>query len=163
MTVIRIIGIGSPSGDDRIGLDAIDALQASGLLGRYPAGSVEACRCDRPAALLAMLQGIDAAILIDALQSGALPGTLHRLEAHQLAPAAGATSSHGMGVADSLALGQALGMLPPSLHLYGIEGRCAAPASDPGSAVRGAIASVLGAIAADLAAALGPAPVHGSP
>lgn len=150
MSRVRIIGIGSACGDDRIGWDAIAALEAGGLSGRYPAGSVEACRCERPGELLALLRDVDAAILVDALQSGARPGAVRKLDPHALATAGGLVSSHGFSVAESIALGRVLAILPSILLVYGVEASQAAPGTAPDPAVRAAIPGLLDMIADDL-------------
>ena len=77
MTQVRIIGIGSPFGDDRIGWDAIKALETSGILDRFPAGAVAARCCDRPGGgLLMLFEGVELAIVIDAMKSGAALGAV---------------------------------------------------------------------------------------
>jgi hydrogenase maturation protease len=64
-------------------------------------------------------------ILVDAVYSGAEPGTVHRLEAHAR-PIPGSffhRSTHAINVADAVELARSLGELPPRLVVYGIEGR----------------------------------------
>jgi hydrogenase maturation protease len=150
MIRIRIVGIGSHNGDDRIGWDAVAALETSGLPGRYPPGMVDVCRCEQPAGLLALLRGIDAAILVDALRSGAAPGTLRRLDAHALEGEADQVSSHGLSVAEYLALGRVLGMLPPFLVVYGIEAGQMLAGTAPDAALLVTTAQLADAIAQDL-------------
>lgn len=149
--LVRIIGIGSWCGDDRIGWEAVDAIHASGLLLRFPANSVEACRCDRPGDILALAGTASALILVDAMRSGAPAGTVRRLAADEPLPREWQTSTHGLGVAEYLAIGHALGTLPPVLLLYGIEAPAAAPASEPDDKVLSAIPALLRLLAADLA------------
>ncbi len=142
-----ILGIGSPSGDDQAGWLVIDALAAWVDLAQRPDLRIE--KLDRPgAALVERLHDADHAILIDAMQSGATPGTLHHLREGEWAGYRGGLSSHGFGVFDALALAQALQALPPRLDLYGIEIGYAAPGVAPGAAVRDAaqrLADSLGA------------------
>ncbi len=122
MTPIRIIGIGSPFGDDQIGWEAIEAIRRSGLLECFPQGLVNVQTCDRPASgLLMLMEGAAHVILIDAMRSGAAPGTIRRLQDKEIEMEAALLSSHGFGVAESLALGRTLGMLPVRLVLYGVE------------------------------------------
>lgn len=66
----------------------------------------------------------DEVILVDAVESGARPGTIHRIEAAEpgLANAPARGSTHALGVAEAIALGRALGRLPGRLLLFGIEG-----------------------------------------
>ena len=153
MTPVRIIGIGSPFGDDRLGWDVVDALEASGLLSGFAPAWVSANRCDRPgSALLALTQGAEAIILIDAMRTGRAPGTICRLAIHELQAAAGVVSSHGLGVAESLALGQALELLPPTVAIYGIEAQQTAPESGVSLRASAAVPTLLQAIAAELRA-----------
>lgn len=152
MIRVRIIGLGSWSGDDRIGWDAVEAIEASGVLQRFPRGNVEAVRCDRPGGLLALAAGAPALILIDAMRSGAPAGTVRRLAAEELATEGAGMSSHGLGVGESIALARALDLLPPALLVYGIEAPSSAPATEPGEQVAAAIPDVLRFLSADLAA-----------
>ena len=80
--------------------------------------------------LLNFLQDYQAAILVDAVQSGAPPGTLHLLKENDLeAFSAGTGSAHGWGVAETLALGRKIdpSSLPDQLFLIGIEGEDFSP------------------------------------
>jgi hydrogenase maturation protease len=73
--------------------------------------------------LLNLMEGMPAAILVDAVQSGAAPGSLHELGPEELASfEAGAGSAHGWGVAETLAMAEALGnALPGRLLLLAVE------------------------------------------
>ena len=64
-------------------------------------------------------------ILIDAVSSGAAPGTIYRLDAKtEPIPAKFFNySSHAFGVAEAIAMATALKRLPPELVIYGIEGK----------------------------------------
>jgi hydrogenase maturation protease len=74
-------------------------------------------------ALLDLLEKSAAAILVDAVQSDSQPGTIRRFDLDQLAAfQAGSGSAHGWGVAETLALGQQLGLpLPHQLVVIGID------------------------------------------
>jgi hydrogenase maturation protease len=67
----------------------------------------------------------DRVILIDAVHSQAEPGTIHRLDARAQPILAGffRYSTHAFGVAEAVGLARALDRLPPSLIVYGIEGK----------------------------------------
>jgi hydrogenase maturation protease len=76
---------------------------------------------ERPGAeLLDLLGGAGAVIVLDAVRSGAAPGTVHDLALEELPGVAPAWSSHGLGVADALALARALGQRPRG-RFIGIE------------------------------------------
>jgi hydrogenase maturation protease len=125
--MIRVIGIGSPFGDDRAGLEVAARIAAA------PPPEVEVVPADRPGVdLVELLDGAGAAIVIDAVRSGAPAGTVHDFDLHALpALRMALVSSHGVGVAEAVALARALGRLPARGRLVGIEappGEAHAPA-----------------------------------
>ena len=118
---LRIVGLGSPFGDDRLGWVALEMLQGSAALNEGGAGNISFVVLDRPGALLLThLHDAERVIVVDAVRSGAPPGTLHRLEPGKWA-ASESVSSHGFGLAAALELARALDDLPPHLVLHGIE------------------------------------------
>ena len=120
MRRLILLGIGSPFGDDTLGWQLLDALAETGL--RLPGWQISFVKADRPGpGLLEYLKDTDAAVLIDAMQANDPPGTIRLVEPGQLRGHASPTSSHAMGVAESLALGEQLQMLPPRLHILGIQ------------------------------------------
>lgn len=105
---ILVLGLGqSLRGDDAAGLEAVRLWQE-----KFPetAGRVRVELSELPGlALLDLLEGMDAAILVDAVQSSASTGTVICLGPDELAsftPDAG--SAHGWGVAETLQLGRSL-------------------------------------------------------
>jgi hydrogenase maturation protease len=122
---IVIIGIGqSLRGDDAAGLEAVKLWE-----GHFQSAAsqpdIRLEHAETPGlTLLSLLEGAEAAILVDAVQSGAAPGTIHTLEESKL-PAFldGSSSAHGWGVAETLAIGRKTGMLdlPDKIMLVGIE------------------------------------------
>ncbi|TVP87065.1 MAG: hydrogenase maturation protease [Thioalkalivibrio sp.] len=113
----RIIGIGSPAAGDDLGWLAIDWLRSAGL-DRH----AELLTLDRPGpALLDHLQPDARVVLIDAMEAGLPAGTLRELVLDDLLAHAHPPSSHHLGLAETLALAQALGALPGHLHLLGIQ------------------------------------------
>jgi hydrogenase maturation protease len=78
-----------------------------------------------PSALLDLWRDGEDGVLVDAVRSGAGPGTVHRLDAvaGPLPADLFATSTHHLSVADAVELARALGRLPRGLVVYGIEGR----------------------------------------
>lgn len=117
MNSIRVIGVGSPSGDDQAGWYVVRALAHQPV-----PHTVTVIELDRPgASLLRYLEGMDAVVLIDALRAGFEPGSVLHLTRDDLLTESRVWSSHQLGVAETLALGEALDLLPPHLALIGIE------------------------------------------
>lgn len=116
---LRILGVGSPFGDDSIGFQAIELLrQESGL---FPADT-ELLALDRPGStLVPLLENANTVVIIDAMTSGKPPGTVLRLELADLIREENMPSSHNLGVAEALALAKVLGMVPERLLVYGVE------------------------------------------
>ncbi len=96
-------------------------------------------------ALVALWEGARTVILIDAVQSGAAPGSIHRLDARSQPFPAGfrGCSTHAFGVAEAIELARALDRLPPRLVVYGIEGRSFAAGAAPSGAVEAAAWAVV--------------------
>jgi len=121
--MLYVIGIGSPFGDDRIGCLMIDELRRSERVLSHLGREVELLSVDRPGAgLLSLLEGKERVVIIDAVITGGAVGQLHRwTESAVIEDKYTANSSHGFGLAQSLALGRALGILPQHLKILGIE------------------------------------------
>ena len=122
---IKLLGLGhSMRGDDEIGLIAVQRWKEEHG-DSYPKDQVEADILESPGLnLLGNIAGQDAAVLIDAVQSGAPAGTLHILAEEDLASFTdGSGSAHGWGAAETLSLGHRLVPedMPPVIILVGIE------------------------------------------
>jgi len=122
---IAVIGIGqSLRGDDAAGLEAVQRWQEQfPETAQRPEVYVELDELPG-LALLDELEGCDAGILVDAVQSYAGPGTLHRLDPEQLSAfGSDAKSAHGWGVAETLQLGRQLNPERPQIpiRVIGIE------------------------------------------
>jgi hydrogenase maturation protease len=121
-TRVHIVGVGSPFGDDRAGWVATELLRTSPLVAEEQAGAVAVSCCETPASLLAQDYGdAEALVVVDAIRSGASPGTIRRLSGAELGQVQTPWSSHGLHIAEALALGQAMHALPPQVLLFGIE------------------------------------------
>lgn len=115
-----VIGIGNPlHSDDGLGVRAAQQLAAQDL----PPG-VKVEELGTPGwSLVNHLQGWQRVLLIDAVQMGERPGTWHRLDASQthLITQEVSVSLHEPGLAESLALAQALNLMPDEVAIYGVE------------------------------------------
>ncbi len=77
-----------------------------------------------PASLLEAMQGADLVVIVDAIRSGAAPGSIQRIEVSdgdQLPDRRPRDSSHTLALGDLLALARTLDRLPDRLVLIGIE------------------------------------------
>jgi len=118
---ILIIGLGNEYRCD----DAVGLVVARRLREAAPESVPVLEETGEGASLLESWQGADTVILIDAVQSGAAPGTVHRLDAHErpIAREFFRFSTHAFGLAEAVELARALGRLPPRLIVYGVEGK----------------------------------------
>ncbi len=75
--------------------------------------------------LLEALEGEDLLVVVDGVQLGKVPGTVHRWDQLPYAPAR-PVSGHGIGVREALTIGTHLypERIPQKTLLLGIEGRC---------------------------------------
>ncbi|MDR7523338.1 MAG: hydrogenase maturation protease [Armatimonadota bacterium] len=141
---VLIIGVGATDrGDDAAGLAVARRV---GVLLAEPA-----CRGIRDAitvvehtgdaaALMEAWAGAQAAILVDAVVSGASPGTIYRLDLGAgTIPALRHPSTHAFGIAEAVGLARALGRSPSRVIFYGIEGA----SFSPGHALSAPVASAL--------------------
>jgi hydrogenase maturation protease len=115
-----LIGIGHEyRRDDGVGLVIARELEKRALPGT---AIVEAAGGGM--ALIESWWGAERVFLVDAVSSGGQAGTVHRLDAKAQALPAGLFpySTHGWGLAETLALTRVLDPLPPQFIIYGIEG-----------------------------------------
>lgn len=148
MNRVRILGIGSPSGDDQAGWLTVDALLAGGV---QASDELIVEKLDRPGAgLITLLENATWVILVDAMQSGGQPGRIRRFGVEDWPAYSQGLSSHGFGVLNALSLARELGSLPPRLDIYGIEIGGVMPGENPCIEVRAATRQLAGIIAAEL-------------
>lgn len=118
-----VIGLGSPDRGD----DAVGRAVARSVAADEP--GVAVLDHEDPTSLLDLWSGHDPVLVVDAVRSGAAPGTLHWLEtgARGAPVTAGAWrhtghgGTHAVGLAEMVELGRALGRLPARLVVVGIE------------------------------------------
>jgi len=127
-----IVGLGNPNrGDDAAGLLVARQLSALGLPAREFRGD--------GLALLDELAGARDAILIDAVVTGAPPGTVQVWQgdsAAEVALSSPACSTHAFGAGETLRLGRVLGRLPARLFVVGIEAESFQPGEPPSPAAQ---------------------------
>jgi hydrogenase maturation protease len=115
-----VIGVGNEyRRDDGVGLAV-----AARLRGRVPAG-VDVVGCElEPSRLIDAWRGARVALVVDAVRSGAEPGTLYRFDAGEgpIPASVFRSSTHAFGVGEAVELSRALGTLPGRVVLYGVEG-----------------------------------------
>lgn len=155
MTIL-VVGIGNPwASDDGVGGEAVrclrDRLAMTPAAGR-PAARLLALR-QPDASLLDALGDCERLIVVDAVRSGAPPGTRHRVawtpgcvEERGVARA----SSHGLGVRDLLELAAAMGRLPAHVELWGVE----IASTQPGQGLTPEVARALPALVESLLAVM---------
>jgi hydrogenase maturation protease len=145
---VLVVGIGhSLRGDDAAGLEAVRAWQR-GFPVTAARSALRVELLESPMIELAsVLQGAEAALLVDAVCSGTGAGKLHRLGEGEI-PAMHSTSGpvHGWGIPEALQMARALGFHPQAgkLRLLGIE----AAQMDIGAALSPEVRGVLGTAAA---------------
>jgi hydrogenase maturation protease len=113
-----VIGVGAAMrSDDAAGLHVARRLREHGFDALEQEGE--------PVALLDAFGGCKEVVLVDAVRSGAAPGTIHRLDASRdplPATLRSSSSTHALGIGEAIELARALGRLPARVLVYGIEG-----------------------------------------
>ncbi|MBZ5608469.1 MAG: hydrogenase maturation protease [Acidobacteriia bacterium] len=148
--MMRIIGCGNPDrADDAAGILVARRLRELGLDSMEHSGD--------GFALLDLWQGADDVVLVDAMLSGAPPGTITVWDpASQPAGAPGyCCSTHAFGPAEAIELGRALGRLPSRIRVYGIE----ASGFDTGGAPRAEVLDAVDRVVNELSRYRGLAPL----
>lgn len=119
MRAIRIIGLGNEfRGDDAVGL------LAARLIRERVGSHTHVIETETAGVeLLDLMKGAPTVLLIDAVRSGNIPGTIHRFDASAgpIAPELFPRSTHAIGVGEALELARTLGVLPHRVIVYGIE------------------------------------------
>jgi hydrogenase maturation protease len=116
---IVVLGVGNIiMGDEGVGVRCIERIDAGGLL---PAGVVTIDGGTSTNEVMGELEGLDLLVIVDAVVTGAAPGTLVRLEGSQI-PAAFSNklSPHQHGINDLLATLTFMGRAPKRVVLHGV-------------------------------------------
>ena len=139
-----VIGIGNETrGDDAIGL----------LVAKHLSDSASSClqvstHSGEAFSLIETWQGFDKVYVVDAMCSGQPPGAITQFRASDepLPASLFEVSTHGFGVPQAIELARALGKLPDSLVVIGVEGLCFDAGAKVSAQVEQAIPAVIDAI-----------------
>lgn len=150
MTRSQVVVIGMGTGlrcDDGIG-PVVASLIAQW---RIPGVSVEVSEGE-PTRLMDLWTGADLAVVVDAVVcEPASPGRVLRIDTSRLRRAPAAAGSHCLGLAETVALGDALGRRPGTLVIFGVEAVCLDTGVGLSPPVASAVPVVIEAVLADIA------------
>jgi hydrogenase maturation protease len=123
------------------------------LEGTLPEGVEVLEREGEPTSLIDSWEGADAVWLVDAVSSGAEPGTVHRHDAsaQELPARLFDTSTHHFGLGEAVEIARALGRLPGTAIVFGIEGANFETGEALSPEVEAAAARVAGAVREEVA------------
>jgi hydrogenase maturation protease len=139
--LVILIGVGNEFRCD----DGVGILAARRIREKNFPGIVVVESDGDAAALLNAWAGMKTVVIIDAVSSGAPPGTIHRIDARrqsvsqELFP----FSTHALGLAHAVELARSLGKLPINIIIYGIEGEQFTAGSSLSPKVQDALNEVL--------------------
>jgi hydrogenase maturation protease len=146
-----VIGVGNPDrGDDGAGPAVVAHLRKRNLPGiALKTVSGEATE------LIRAWQDADSVVIVDAARCGLAAGTVREFDigAPDLAIASNRASTHGLGVAEAIALARNIGVLPDDGVVITIAGEN----FRPGESLSGPVAAAVAAVAARIADAAQPA------
>lgn len=136
-----VIGIGNEFRGD----DAAGVLVARSLLSMPVSGVTAIEASGEGVGLMELWEGFDDVVLVDAVVSGAEPGTVHEWDVttEPLPSHCRSASTHSFGVQDAIELARVLGRLPKRLMVLGVEGRDFDAGAHPQEAVRRAMEAIL--------------------
>ena len=139
-----IIGCGNRDrGDDAAGVLVAEGLRQLGM-------DVE-IRRGEAAELIEAWSGADDVIVVDAVMTGAPPGSVTLWDGqHSPASPSSTASTHGLGLTEAIELARVLGCLPVKLRVYGIEGRRFEIGVEVSPEVKGAVERVVRNIGAEV-------------
>jgi hydrogenase maturation protease len=146
---IRIVGVGSPVGDDALAWEAMRSLRESHVL----RPEIEVYMVEGGQRILDVLDGRGTLVLVDAIVAGTTPGTIHRFawpddRIEGLRPG----STHDLQPAEALRLASALGIAPPQIVVFAMEVEQIDPFSGLSTAVRDALPQLVRCLVEELEA-----------
>lgn len=155
-----VIGIGNSFRRD----DGVGLVVAEQVAGRCIRGVRVFTAIGEPGAILDAWHGAALAVVVDAAAGrGATPGRIRRWIPGSDAPP-GTVSSHGFGLAQTYALGEALGRLPDTVIVFTVDiaehGPGVGLSAPVAAAVPRAVALVLAELSRGLSSSIGTTPCH---
>jgi len=153
MRRVQVLALGNADrGDDGLG-----PAVAARLRGGLPAGAeLRVCGGDA-LGLIEGWGGLAALVCVDASAPAGEPGRIRRLEPAMDELVAEPASCHGFGLAEVLALARVLGLAPPRLVVYAVEGRSFRIGAPLSAEVAAAVEAVAGRILGEVGRLLRPA------
>jgi hydrogenase maturation protease len=144
---VRVVGVGSPVGDDALAWEAVRQLQRI----REWASVIEFHAVAGGQGLLDLLDACGTLLLIDALASDVTPGTIWRVEwpdpcIEFLRPG----TTHHLRTAEALQLAATLDLLPPRVVIWAVAGKSFGSQAGLSPAVAAAIPELVERIIAEL-------------
>ena len=134
-------------GDDGVGLRVVRSLREMNT------GDIEILEAAGDCtSLMESWKDAEVVILVDALQSGARAGSISRfcLKSETFPTGLSRHSTHALGIAEIIELARAIDCLPPSLIVYGVEGKNFQAGTELSPEVREAVPRVAKSILKDL-------------
>lgn len=104
--------------DDAVGFEIYNRLAGCGVRLEYcSVGGID---------MLPLLDGETDMVVVDAVQFGTVPGTVHVIPWDSLPRSSSAISAHGLGLRETIEIGAILypQQMPERITLVGVEGRC---------------------------------------
>jgi hydrogenase maturation protease len=150
---VLVIGVGNAfRSDDGVGLMVAARLKEMAL-----AGVTVREQSGEGTSLIAAWENAAYVIVVDAVQSGAEPGTIYRLDVTEKpipAEYGSHFSGHAFGVAGAVEMARLLGKLPQRLIVYGVEGLAFAAGQRLSAEVEGVLETAVQQICGELTAVL---------
>jgi hydrogenase maturation protease len=146
---ILVVGVGNSwRGDDSVGLEVAGALRS-----RLPESVRVLATEAEQSRLIDEWEGCDAVLIVDAVHSGAAPGSIHRvdLNAETVPHAVLQGSTHHFSLGDTIELARALKRLPAKALFLGIEGERFGAGEELSPAVAAAVPAIVEEIIREVA------------
>lgn len=157
-----VVGVGNPvRGDDGAGIELVRRLQD-----RTRRREIEVRELNGDATqLLDAWCDRDAVVIVDSARSGAAAGTIRRFDASSMslpAELCQVSTTHALGLAETIELARALGRLPAQVIVFAIEGRQFEAGAGLSKQVEAALPEVANLVLAEISTLNRKAPAPGA-